>query len=83
VDFVSVDLQLTEEYKAQLNPPAASVATRIHNALVAGFRDGFETAIGIVLFFAEDGPTLLIWLLILALPILLLWRRFRRKLAAL
>jgi hypothetical protein len=83
VDFVSVDLQLTEEYKAQLNAPAASVPTRMHNAFVAGCRGGLETAIGIVLFFAEEGPTLLIWLLILALPILLLWRRFRRKIAAL
>jgi hypothetical protein len=81
VDFATVDLQLTEEYKAQLNAPAASVSTRVHNALVAGYRNASETVLGIVLFFAEYGPTLVIWLLILLLPIVLVWRRYRKTLA--
>lgn len=81
VDFASVDLQLTEEYKAALNPPAPSVATRIHNALVAGYQNAQETVLGILLFFMEDGPTIMIWLAILAFPALLLWRRFRRMAA--
>ncbi len=81
VDFATVELQLTEEYKAQLNPPAVSVSTRIHNALVAGYRNASETVLGIVLFFAEYGATLLIWLVILGVPVLLLWRRYRRTLA--
>jgi hypothetical protein len=81
VDFSTVELQLTEEYKAQLNPPAASVSTRIHNALVAGYRNASETVLGIVLFFAEFGPTLLIWLALLGLPVIFVWRRYRRTLA--
>jgi hypothetical protein len=80
VDFATVDLQLTEEYKAQLNPPAASVSTRIHNAFVAGYRDASEMVLGIVLFFAESGPTLLIWLVIIVLPVIFVWRRYRRAL---
>ena len=82
VDFATVDLQLTEEYKAQLNPPAASVSTRIRNALVAGYRDASEMVLGIVLFFAESGPTLLIWLVIIVLPIIFVWRRYRRALGS-
>jgi predicted phage tail protein len=82
VDFATVDLQLTEEYKAQLNPPAASVSTRIHNAFVAGYRDASEMVLGIVLFFAESGPALLIWLVILGLPVIFVWRRYRRALGA-
>jgi chromosome segregation ATPase len=81
VDFATVELQLTEEYKAELNPPAPSVSTRIHNALVAGYQNASETALGVVLFFAEEGPVLLIWLAILALPVALLWRRYRRMAA--
>jgi hypothetical protein len=27
VDFATIELQLTEDYKAQLNPPPASVST--------------------------------------------------------
>jgi Domain of unknown function (DUF4349)/Putative zinc-finger len=81
VDFGTVELQLTEEYKAQLNPPAASVFTRIHNAFVAGYRNASETVLGILLFFAEYGPALLIWLMILVLPVIFVWRRFRKALA--
>jgi Flp pilus assembly protein TadB len=81
VDFATVELQLTEEYKAQLNPPAASVSTRIHNAFVAGYRNASETVLGIVLFFAEYGPALLIWLVILALPVIFVWWRYRKALA--
>ena len=78
VDFATVELQITEEYKAQLNPPAPSVATRIYNALVAGYQNAMETVLGIILFFAEDGPALLIWLAILAVPVMFVWRRYRR-----
>jgi hypothetical protein len=80
VDFASVELQLTEEYKALLNPPAASVSTRVHNAFVSGYRNTSETALGIVLFFAEYGLALLIWLVILGLPVIFVWRRYRKTL---
>jgi hypothetical protein len=78
VNFATVELQLTEEYKAQLSPPAASISTRIHNAFVSGYQDASETVLGIVLFFIENGPALLIWLAILAVPFILVWRRYRK-----
>jgi hypothetical protein len=81
VEFAAVNLNLTEEYKAQLNAPAASVSTRIHNAFVAGYRNASETVLGVVMFFAEYSLTIVIWLMILALPVLLIWRRYRRTLA--
>lgn len=82
VDFATIELQLTEEYKAQLNPPAASLSTRMHNALVAGYQNVSETVFGVALFFAEYGPTVLLWLVILVLPVILIWRRYRGRLAA-
>jgi hypothetical protein len=78
VEFASVELQLAEEYKAQLSPPSASVPNRIRNAFVAGLSSAAETILGIVLFLEEDGPVLLIWLAILGLPVFLLVRRYRR-----
>ena len=78
VDFATVDLQLTEEYKASLSSPSASVSNRIQNAFVAGLRNAGETILGFVLFLEEDGPVLLIWLAILGLPVFLLVRRYRR-----
>jgi anti-sigma factor RsiW len=83
VEFASVDLQLTEEYKAELNPPSASVSNRLRNAFVAGLSSAAETILGIVLFLEEDGPVLLIWLAILGLPVFLLVRRYRRMRARL
>jgi hypothetical protein len=83
VEFASVDLQLTEEYKAELNPPSASVSNRLHNALVAGLRNAAETVLGIALFLVESGPVLLIWLAIFGLPVLALVLRYRRMRAKL
>jgi hypothetical protein len=80
IEFASINLQLAEEYKARLDAPAASISTRIHNAAVAGFRNVSETVLGILLFFFEAGPTMLLTVLILFAPAWLLWRRYRRAL---
>jgi Domain of unknown function (DUF4349)/Putative zinc-finger len=82
VQFASINLQLTEEYKARLDAPAASISTRIHNAAVAGFKNVSEAVLGILLFFFEAGPTMLLAALVLLVPALLLWRRYRRALAS-
>jgi hypothetical protein len=81
VDFTAVELQLNEEYKAQLNPAAPSVSIRVHNSFVAGYHNASETVLGILLFFAEYGLTLLLWLVILVLPAILVRRRYRKALA--
>lgn len=78
VDFATVDLQLTEEYREKFNPEPASVSGRMHNAFVTGLRHAAGTLLGIVLFLEEFGPVLLIWVLILGLPAILGWRRYRR-----
>jgi anti-sigma factor RsiW len=78
VDFASVEIQLTEEYKARLNSPDDSIATRIHNAFVAGYHNAKETLLGFLLFFEEYGPSLAIWFVILGLPVFLIWRRYRK-----
>jgi len=65
VDFATIELQLTEEYKAQLNAPVPSVSTLIHNAFVAGYHNALKTVLGILLFFVEYVPVLLIWLAVM------------------
>jgi type IV pilus assembly protein PilA len=81
VNFATIDLKLAEEYKAQLSSPAQSVGMQLRNATVNGFRNASETLLGILLFLAESGPTLLLWLLILLFPARLIWRRYKRQLA--
>ncbi len=62
--------------------PSPSIGTQLHNGFVAGFHKASETLLGIVLFFAEYGPSLLIWLAILGVAVLFVRRRYRRSLAA-
>jgi hypothetical protein len=81
VDFATIDLKLAEEYKVQLSSPAPSVATQLRNASINGFRSAFESLLAFVLFLAESGPAILLWLALLFIPVRLLWRRYQRSLA--
>ena len=81
VDFATVNLQLTEEYKAQLVAPTASVSTRMHNAIVAGLQNVSEMVLAIVLFFFEEGPTMVFLLAIFLPPLWFVWTRYRRAMA--
>jgi anti-sigma factor RsiW len=78
VDFATIDLKLAEEYKAQLTSPAPSIGMQLRNATVNGFRSAAEGVLAVVLFFAESGPTFLLWLAILIIPARMLWRRYQR-----
>jgi hypothetical protein len=78
VDFAAIDLNLAEEYKAQIGSPSPSISTRMHNALVTGYRNAVEGLVGLILFFAEYGPSGLIWLVLLAPLAWFLHRRWAR-----
>jgi chromosome segregation ATPase len=82
VDFSTIELNLTEEYKAQLDGSSPSVSTRMHNALVNGFDHAAESLLGLLLFFMEAGPILLLWSAVLFLPAFFLIRRYRRAATA-
>jgi Domain of unknown function (DUF4349) len=79
VDYATVDVNLSEEYKAQLGTPAPSISTRFHNALVTGIRGAQDTIVGVVLFCAEVGPSLVLWAVLLVPTGWFLWRRWRRS----
>jgi len=78
VEFATIDLKLAEEYKARLNTPAPSLLMQLRNAAVNGFRNAFESLLALVLFLAEFGPSLLLWLALLGIPARRLWKRYRR-----
>ncbi len=82
VDFATIDLKLSEEYKAKLDSPAPAISTLIHNAAVNGYRNVADTLLSIVLFFAEYGPVLIFWLFLFFIPAWLVWRRWRHATAA-
>jgi hypothetical protein len=81
VDFATVDLKLSEEYKTMLDSPAPAISTLIHNAAVNGYRNLADTLLSIILFFAEYAPVLFFWLCVFSIPAWLVWRRWRHAVA--
>lgn len=78
VDFAGVQLSVTEDFKASLHVTPPSTATRLHNAVVTGYRDLVDGLIGFFVWLLEAGPTLLLWAAILFFPARLIWKRWLR-----
>jgi Domain of unknown function (DUF4349) len=79
VQYASVDLRISEEYKQSLETPAPSLGTRINNAAVEGFREAAELLLGLLLWLLSSGPTLLVLGALVAWPAWWLVRRVRRR----
>jgi len=78
VEFAAVDVELVEQYKAQLGGGAStSVPNQMRNSFVAGLRHAGGSVLGLVLLLEEYGPVLLVWLILLGVPCILVWRRYR------
>ena len=78
VVFTTIDVNLSQEYKAPLQPQADSSSTQLHNASVEGYRNVTGLLFGIVLLIVAFGPSLLVCLVILGVPAFLLWRRYQK-----
>jgi hypothetical protein len=76
VACASVNLVLNEEYHARVSIPPLSAGSRLHNALITGYRNASEILLGIILFLAEGGPTIFIWLAMIAVRVGLFRRRY-------
>jgi hypothetical protein len=81
VDFATVDLQLTEDYKAELQVVPPSTATRLRNAAVEGYKGMVEGLMSLALFLLGSGPSLLAWMAILFFPARFMWKRVRQRFA--
>lgn len=78
VSFASVDLQLVEEYKEQLNSSPVSISSRLRNAFIEGIRNAAGTLLGLIFFLEEFAPSILMWFAIFGLPAYFVLRRFKR-----
>lgn len=77
VQFATVELQVREEYNAQLNVTPPSAGSQLRNAVVEGYEGMVETVLDLALFALRAGPTLLFWGLLLFWPARAVWRRLR------
>ena len=77
VSYATLQVELREEYKAELQITPPSIGSRLRNSLVEGYRAAADSLVGLVLFLLNVGPFLLLWGLILFWPARYAWRRFR------
>jgi Domain of unknown function (DUF4349)/Putative zinc-finger len=75
VSYATVQVELSEEYRKRLS--ATSKGTKIWNALVEGLGNLEDGAVAALIFLLAFGPSILLWLAVLALPAWLIWRRYR------
>jgi hypothetical protein len=80
VTYATVNLVVMEETPAALNLGPRPVTGRFRDAFVTGLTEAVETALGLTLLLLRVAPTLLLWVAVLAWPVLLLVRRTRRLL---
>jgi hypothetical protein len=78
VDFATVELHLSEEYKQQLGSGTVSTGRRLRNAAVSGLRDAYENLLGAIVFVMSAAPTLLLWVLVLFFPARWIWMKRQR-----
>jgi hypothetical protein len=81
VDLATLTLTVIEEYKAKLDAVPPSTSTQFRNAAVEGYRALVDGIIAVLLWLLSTGPTLLVWIAILFLPLRMIWRRLRPRFA--
>ena len=82
VDFATINANVREDYKAQLQVVPVTTSSRLRNAAVEGYHSMAESIVGIVLFLFSFGPSLLLWCAILFVPARVVWRKILRKSAS-
>jgi hypothetical protein len=79
VEFLTLQVRITEDYRAQLHLAPDSILGRFHNAAIQGYRFMIEGLVALVMFLLSYGPSLLIWAAILFFPARFAWKKLRRR----
>ncbi len=74
VTYASIKLEMAEEYKAPTGANS-SVALRLRNAVVSGYRDAVDSLLALAVFLLSTGPMLLLWAGLLFFPARTIWKR--------
>jgi nitrate reductase NapE component len=76
VQYATIQVELSEEYHAQLQQTLPNTRTRIYNAAVEGYESASDTILGIALTILAVGPAALVWLAFLGCMGFLVWRLY-------
>ena len=78
VDFATVQLTITEDFRASLEVAPPSTSSRLHNAVVDGYHAVVESLIGLAVWLLSTAPILLLWAALLFFPVRWAWKRWLR-----
>jgi hypothetical protein len=81
VDYATVNLTVSEDYKAELKVVPPSTGTLIRNAAVDGYKSLIDGLLALLLWLLSWLPSLLVWIAVLFFPARLAWRRLRHRFA--
>jgi hypothetical protein len=79
VSFASLDLTITEQYKAELKVVPPSLGDQLRNAGIDGIRSIRDAVISVLFWLLSTGPILLFWTLILFYPARIVWKKLRPR----
>ena len=79
ITFATINVTISEEFKAQIKMVPDSMGSRFRNAAIDGYQSAVSGLIAFLLFLISAGPSLLLWTTIVFFPIWLVWKRWRRK----
>lgn len=80
VDFSTLNMKISEDYKERVQVVPSSTGTRLRNAAVDGYKMMVAGLINVLMFLVSWGPSLLLWGAVLFFPARWLWRRRNREL---
>jgi len=78
VDYATVNLTISEDYKAELNVVPVSTGTLVRNAAVDGYSSLVDGLLGLLLWTLSWLPSLLVWFAALFFPVRYTWRRAKQ-----
>jgi hypothetical protein len=77
VQFATIQVAVSEEYRAGIELSSPSAGTRLRNALIDGYHSAVESILNAALLVLLYGPVLLLWSAVL-IPVILFARRIYR-----
>lgn len=77
VDLATIELTVSEQYRADLAISALPLSLQLKNALVDGCRDAVGSLVTVTLFVLQTAPLLIVWSLVLVWPARRGWRRLQ------
>jgi hypothetical protein len=79
VDFATLNVKITEDYKAQLQVMPDSILSRFRNSAIAGYRSMLDGIVNVISFLLSAGPSGLFWSVIIFFIIKFTWKILRRS----